>query len=55
VLQSSIAWVNFSGQDRRKMMEVVPLFKQRDTRDELVPQDPDDEPTSVLLEKIRET
>jgi len=34
-LQSSISWVDFSEQDRRKMMEVVALFKQRDTRDEL--------------------
>jgi hypothetical protein len=35
MLQSSIAWVDFSEHDRRKMMEVVSLFKQRDTRDEL--------------------
>ena len=35
MLQSSIAWVDFSEQDRRKMMEVVALFKQQDTRDEL--------------------
>jgi len=35
VLQSSIAWIDFSEQDRRKMMEVIALFKQRDTRDEL--------------------
>jgi hypothetical protein len=35
MLQSSIAWIDFSEQDRRKMMEVVALFKQRDTRDEL--------------------
>jgi hypothetical protein len=35
MLQSSIAWIDFAEQDRRKMMEVVALFKQRDTRDEL--------------------
>ena len=35
MLQSSIAWIDFSEEDRRKMMELVALFKQRDTRDEL--------------------
>ena len=35
MLQSSVAWIDFSEQDRRKMMEVVSLFRQRDTRDEL--------------------
>jgi hypothetical protein len=35
MLSSSIAWIDFSEQDRRTMMEVVSLFKQRDTRDEL--------------------
>jgi hypothetical protein len=35
MLRSSIAWIDFSEQDRRHMMEVVSLFKQRDTRDEL--------------------
>ncbi len=35
MLQSSVAWIDFSESDRRKMMEVVLLFKQRDTRDEL--------------------
>jgi hypothetical protein len=35
MLQSSIAWIDFAEEDRRKMMEVVALFKQRDTRDEL--------------------
>ena len=33
--QSSIAWIDFSEQDRRRMIEVVSLFKDRDTRDEL--------------------
>ncbi len=32
---SSIAWLDFSEDDRRKMMEVVSLFKLRETRDEL--------------------
>jgi hypothetical protein len=32
---SSIAWLDFSDEDRRKVMEVVSLFKERDTRDEL--------------------
>ena len=35
MVHSSISWIDFSEQDRRKMMEVVALFKQRDTRDEL--------------------
>ena len=35
MVHSSIAWIDFSEQDRRKMMEAVALFKQRDTRDEL--------------------
>ena len=35
MLQSSIAWIDFFDQDRRRMMEVIALFKQRDTRDEL--------------------
>ena len=33
--QSSIAWIDFSEQDRRRMIEMVSLFKDRDTRDEL--------------------
>ena len=33
--QSCIAWVDFSEEDRRKMIEVVSLFRLRDTRDEL--------------------
>jgi hypothetical protein len=32
---SSIAWLDFSDHDRRKMLEVISLFKERDTRDEL--------------------
>jgi len=32
---SEIAWLDFSDQQRRKMMEVVALFKEQDTRDEL--------------------
>lgn len=35
MVQSSIAWIDFSEQDRRRMIEVVSLFKDRDTRDEL--------------------
>ena len=34
-LKSSISWLDFSEDDRRKMMEVVSLFKLRETRDEL--------------------
>jgi hypothetical protein len=34
-LVSGIAWLDFSEDDRRKMMEVVSLFKLRETRDEL--------------------
>ncbi|MBN1810843.1 MAG: hypothetical protein JXA14_03310 [Anaerolineae bacterium] len=33
--QSSIGWIDFSEQDRRRMIEVISLFKERDTRDEL--------------------
>jgi hypothetical protein len=35
MINSSIAWLDFSDEDRRKVMEVVSLFKERDTRDEL--------------------
>jgi hypothetical protein len=35
MIKSSISWLHFSDQQRRKMMEVVSLFKERDTRDEL--------------------
>lgn len=34
-LHSSLSWIDFSEQDRRKMVEVISLFKHRDTRDEL--------------------
>ena len=34
-LTSSVSWLDFSDDDRRKMMEVVSLFKIRETRDEL--------------------
>lgn len=34
-LTSSIAWIDFDDQDRRKMVEVLSLFRLRDTRDEL--------------------
>lgn len=34
-LRSSIAWIDFAEQDRRKMVEVISLFRLRDTRDEL--------------------
>jgi hypothetical protein len=34
-LQSSVAWIDFAEQDRRKMVEVISLFRVRDTRDEL--------------------
>lgn len=32
---SSISWLDFSDQQHRKMLEVVALFKEQDTRDEL--------------------
>jgi hypothetical protein len=35
MLQSSISWIDFSEQDRRRMADVVQLFRERDTRDEL--------------------
>jgi hypothetical protein len=34
-MTSQISWLDFSDTDRRKMIEVVSLFKQRDTRDEM--------------------
>jgi len=34
-MSSNISWLDFADSDRRKMIEVVALFKQRDTRDEL--------------------
>ena len=35
MLQSSISWIDFSEQDRRRMADVVQLFREQDTRDEL--------------------
>jgi hypothetical protein len=35
LLESNLAWLDFAEDDRRKMMEVVSLFKLRETRDEL--------------------
>ena len=32
---SSFTWLDYSEKERRKMLEVVDLFKERDTRDEL--------------------
>lgn len=32
---SQISWLDFSEQERRKMIEVIQLFKEQDTRDEL--------------------
>jgi hypothetical protein len=32
---SAISWLDFSESDRRKMVQVISLFKQRDTRDEM--------------------
>ena len=34
-MTSTIAWLDFSEQDRHRMQEAISLFKQRDTRDEL--------------------
>jgi len=34
-MTSQISWLDFSESDRRKMVEVISLFKQRDTRDEM--------------------
>jgi len=34
-MPSTISWLDFSDSDRRKMVEVISLFKQRDTRDEM--------------------
>lgn len=34
-MPSSFAWVDFAEQDRRKMAEVIDLFREQDTRDEL--------------------
>ena len=32
---SEFVWLDYSEKDRRKMLEVVDLFKEHDTRDEL--------------------
>ena len=32
---SSISWLDYSDGDRRRMLDVVDLFRERDTRDEL--------------------
>ena len=34
-MSSIISWLDFSDSERRKMVEVISLFKQRDTRDEM--------------------
>jgi hypothetical protein len=35
VLMSAFVWLDYSERDRRKMLDVVDLFKEHDTRDEL--------------------
>lgn len=35
MLNSTVSWIDFAETDRYKMMEVIALFKERDTRDEL--------------------
>ena len=35
MLTSAISWIDFSESDRRKMIEVISLFRERETRDEL--------------------
>jgi hypothetical protein len=32
---SAFVWLDYSERDRRKMLDVVDLFKEHDTRDEL--------------------
>jgi hypothetical protein len=34
-LKSSVAWIDFAEEHRRRMTEVISLFGERDTRDEL--------------------
>ena len=34
-MPSSFAWVDFAEEDRQKMLNVVHLFREQDTRDEL--------------------
>jgi hypothetical protein len=33
-MASQISWLDFSEQERRKMIEVIQLYKEQDTRDE---------------------
>ena len=33
--QSSFTWLDFSGFEKRKMIDVISAFKERETRDEL--------------------
>src|SRR5438309_2401719 len=35
VMMSAFVWLDYSERERRKMLEVVDLFKEHDTRDEL--------------------
>jgi hypothetical protein len=35
MLMSAFAWLDYSERERRKMLDVVDLFRERDTRDEL--------------------
>ena len=35
LLNSTFTWLDYSEQDRRKMLDVVSLFGESDTRDEL--------------------
>ena len=34
-MSSTFSWVDFAEDDRRKMSEVIALFREQDTRDEL--------------------
>jgi hypothetical protein len=34
-MSSMFSWVDFAEEDRRKMSEVIALFSEKDTRDEL--------------------
>src|SRR3954463_11347151 len=35
ILMSAFVWLDYSERERRKMLDVVDLFRERDTRDEL--------------------